>query len=129
MTWQLYDTEIPGKQSQALIDDSFVGDLPNIAWIGVWCQPEPEGQYWPPEETDILQQIEDDLPGLANEHSNGRAEYVRRLISVGQREYISTMAARRSSTMLRRYSRGNIPSTVLNQKAEKTLSGSFICPG
>lgn len=73
MTWRLYDTEILGKQSQALIDDSFVGDLPNIAWIGVWCQQEPEGQYWHPEETDILQQVEDDLPGLANENSNGRA--------------------------------------------------------
>ena len=43
MTWQHYDTEILGNQSQVLLDDNFVGDipgdeLPNLAWIGVWCQ-------------------------------------------------------------------------------------------
>lgn len=37
MTWQFFDTEIPGNQAQVLLDDQFVSDnpglaLPNIAW-------------------------------------------------------------------------------------------------
>ncbi len=92
MTWQLYDTEILGNQSQVLLDDNFVGDLPadelpNLAWIGVWCQQGPEGHFWNPDEADMLEQIEHDLLELAAEHGRGWAVYTRRVASSGLREY------------------------------------------
>lgn len=51
MTWQLFDTTIVGNQSQVLLDDQFVADmpgeeLPNLAWFGVWCQQDTEGRLW-----------------------------------------------------------------------------------
>ena len=66
MTWQLYDTEILGNQSQVLLDDNFVGDvpgdeLPNLAWIGIWCRKDTEGHYCHPDELDQMEQIENDL--------------------------------------------------------------------
>src|SRR5512135_3709638 len=92
MTWQLYDTEILGNQSQVLLDDSFVGnlpgaELPNLAWIGVWCQQNPEGQYWNPAESETLDRIENDLLELVSRHANGWAVYTRRLVTSGLREY------------------------------------------
>ena len=92
MTWQLFDSTIVGNQSQVLLDDQFVSDnpgedLPNIAWFGVWCMQDTNGQFWNPEEADMLEQIESELLDLAAQHSNGWAVYVRRAISAGKREY------------------------------------------
>ncbi len=92
MTWQLYDTEILGNQSQVLLDDSFVGELPgeelpNLAWIGVWCQKKPEGTYWHPDEAEMLDKIENNLLELVSQYSNGWAVYTRRVVSAGLREY------------------------------------------
>ena len=92
MTWQLFDATIVGNQSQVLLDDQFVSDnpgeaLPNIAWFGVWCMQDTDGQFWNPEEADMLEQIETELLDLAAQHSNGWAVYVRRAISAGKREY------------------------------------------
>jgi hypothetical protein len=92
MAWQLYDTEIMGNESQVLLDDSFVGDLPagqlpNLAWLGLWCPKKPEGQYWHPDETDMPDRIENDLLELVGQHGNGWAVYTRRLASAGLREY------------------------------------------
>lgn len=92
MTWQLFDSEILGNQSQVLLDDQFVSEnpgeaLPNIAWFGVWCIKDTDGQFWNPEEADMLEQIETELIELAAQHSNGWAVYVRRAISAGKREY------------------------------------------
>jgi len=92
MTWQLFDKEILGNQAQVLVDDQYIienpgEDLPNIAWFGVYCQKDTDGQYWNPEETDMLNQIEHELIDLAGQHSNGWAVYVRRVISAGKREY------------------------------------------
>lgn len=92
MTWQLYDTEILGNQSQVLLDDSFVGELPgeelpNLAWVGVWCQKKPEGQYWHPEEAEMLDKIENELLELVSHYANGWAVYTRRVVTSGLREY------------------------------------------
>ena len=92
MTWQLFDATIIGNQAQVLLDDQFVSDnpgeaLPNIAWFGVWCMKDTDGQFWNPEEADMLEQIETELLELAAQHSNGWAVYVRRAISAGKREY------------------------------------------
>ena len=62
-------------------------ELPNLAWIGVWCQQKPEGQYWHPDETDMLDQIENDLLQLVEQFGYGWAVYTRRVISAGLREY------------------------------------------
>ena len=92
MTWQLFDIEIVGNQAQVLLDDQFVSDnpgeaLPNIAWFGVWCQKDTIGQFWHPEETDTLNQIEHELLDLAGQFGNGWAVYVRRVFTAGKREY------------------------------------------
>lgn len=92
MTWQLFDATIVGNQFQVLLDDQFISDnpgeaLPNIAWFGVWCQKDTDGQFWNPEEADMLEQIESELLESAARHSNGWAVYVRRAISAGKREY------------------------------------------
>ena len=92
MTWQLFDATIIGNQAQVLLDDQLVSDnpgeaLPNIAWFGVWCMKDTDGQFWNPEEADMLEQIETELLELATQHSNGWAVYVRRAISAGKREY------------------------------------------
>jgi hypothetical protein len=84
MTWQLFDIEILGNQAQVLVDDQYITDnpgesLPNIAWFGVWCLKDTE--------SDILDQIESELLGLAAQFGNGWAVYVRRVISAGKREY------------------------------------------
>ena len=92
MTWRLFDTTIIGNQSQILLDDQFAADipgdeLPNLAWLGVWCQQDTEGRLWNHAETDTLDQIENDLLRLASQFGNGWAVYVRRAISAGKREY------------------------------------------
>jgi len=92
MTWQLFDIEILGNQAQVLVDDQYIADnpgesLPNIAWFGVWCLKDTDGHFWSPEETDMLDQIESELLGLAAQFGNGWAVYVRRVISAGKREY------------------------------------------
>ena len=92
MTWQLFDTTIIGDPFQILLDDRFVadipgGELPNLAWFGVWCRQDTEGRFWNHAETDKLAEIESDLLRLASEFSNGWAVYVRRAISAGRREY------------------------------------------
>lgn len=92
MTWQLYDTEILGKQSQVLLDDSFVGnipgdELPNLALISLWCQQDTDGHYWNPDETDTLDMIEHDLLELVSQNGHGWAVYARRVASEGLREY------------------------------------------
>lgn len=92
MTWQLFDIEIVGNQSQVLVDDQYISDtpgedLPNIAWFAVWCLQDTAGHYWNPEETDTLDKIENDLLGLITESGNGWAVYVRRVASAGMREY------------------------------------------
>lgn len=92
MSWQLFDTSIVGNQSQILLDDQFVADipgeeLPNLAWFGVWCQMDTEGRYWNHAETDTLDLIESNLLRMASHFSNGWAVYVRRSISAGKREY------------------------------------------
>ncbi len=92
MAWQLFDTTIIGNQSQILLDDQYLADipgeeLPNLAWFGVWCQQDTEGRYWNQAETDALNKIESDLLALLDQFSNGWAVYVRRAISAGKREY------------------------------------------
>lgn len=92
MTWQLFDIEIIGNQSQVLLDDQYISDnpgesLPNIAWFAIWCLQDTAGHYWNPEETDILDKIERDLMGFVTQFGNGWAVYVRRVASAGMREY------------------------------------------
>ncbi len=92
MTWQLYDTEILGNQSQVLLDDNFVGEipgdeLPNLAWIGIWCRKDTEGHYCHPDELDQMEQIENELMELAAQFAHGWAVYTRRVATSGMREY------------------------------------------
>lgn len=92
MTWQLFDTTVVGNQSQILLDDQYLTELPGeelptLAWFGVWCQQDTNGHYWNPTETDTLDAIEKDLLGLVSQHGNGWAVYVRRAVSAGKREY------------------------------------------
>ena len=92
MTWQLFDIEIIGNQSQVLLDDQYISDnpgesLPGIAWFAVWCLQDTAGHYWNPEETDTLDKIESDLLDLVGQYGNGWAVYVRRVASAGMREY------------------------------------------
>ena len=92
MVWQLFDTEILGNQSQVRLDDGFAGDLPgdelpNILWIGVWCQQGTEGHHWHPDEADLLELIESDLLELVEQYGFGWAVYTRRLATAGTREY------------------------------------------
>jgi len=81
-----------GKPGHAMVDDRFaasppVGQLPRLAWFGVYCSTDPAGGFWNPEETPQLDAIETDLIKLCDQHGNGWAAYVQRLDTPGLREY------------------------------------------
>ncbi len=92
MAWSHRITEIQDRPAQILIDDQFraaapVGELPRVAWFGVYCRRDPGSSFWHPEESQSLDAVEDSLIGLCGEHGRGFAVYVMRIATPGIREY------------------------------------------
>jgi hypothetical protein len=84
--------EINDRRAGVLIDDRFgteapVKDLPQLAWFGVYCQKEPGGGFWHPDETAGLDAIEGDFIRLCDEFGRGWAVYLMRIDTRGIREY------------------------------------------
>ena len=92
MSWSIRTTHISGRDTSFLIDDRFgsqapIRELPFLGWFGIFCQMDPGGAFWHPDETEALDRIEHDLIKLCEVHGRGWAVYVMRLDSPGIREY------------------------------------------
>jgi hypothetical protein len=92
MAWSTYLTDAGGRPALALLDRRFeveppTGQLPRLAWFGVWFRLPPGGGLWDPAEDEALEAIERALIELAGQHSRGWAVYVRSLSTPGIREY------------------------------------------
>lgn len=86
-------TRIEGKKAQVLLDEQFANgplpnaQLPHLAWVGVWNQMDPSGALWHPDEAPRLEKLEANLMSQLEKFGNGWAVYVRRVATVGMREY------------------------------------------
>jgi len=92
MAWKHYICELSGKPASVLIDDRFahqspVKELPRISWFSVYCNQPTSGEFWNPEEADILDRLENDLIRLSEMFGHGWAVYVLRVATFGIREY------------------------------------------
>lgn len=92
MAWRHYTCEISGKPASVLVDGQFfhqlpVKELPRLSWFGVYCNRPTGGALWAPEETEVLDQVENDLIKLAETFGRGWAVYVLRIATPGIREY------------------------------------------
>ena len=98
MAWTSYVTEMSGRPAVALLDRRFeaappAGQLPRLAWFGVWFRLPPGAGLWDPAEDAALEQLERTLIELAGQHARGWAAYVRQLSTRGVREYYLYAAA------------------------------------
>lgn len=92
MSWNTFSTEIDGKPAIVLIDCKYSDEqpsvqLPKLAWFAVYCKEAPHGGIWSEAETEKLEEIETDLLGLCDKHSNGWAVYVLNISTPGINEY------------------------------------------
>ena len=92
MAWSHRQTEIDGRPSLVLIDDSYrdaapINELPKIAWFGVYFRLDPGPSFWDPDEDEALHAIEKDLLQLCGQFGNGCAAYVMCIDTRGMREY------------------------------------------
>lgn len=92
MTWKHFQTRVEDRPAQVLFDDRFgaeppKGQLPSLGWLGVWCQKDPAGALWHPDEAAALDALEEVLLARADEFGHGWAVYVCRLSTAGLREY------------------------------------------
>lgn len=92
MAWKHYICEISGKPASVLIDGRFadqlpVKELPQLSWFGVYCQQPGGAAFWNPEETDVLDRLENDLIRLSETFGYGWVVYVLRIATPGIREY------------------------------------------
>lgn len=92
MSWVHYQFQIQNKTATALIDKQFAEiqpafKIPNLAWFGVYFQKPNSSGWWKRSEESKLDDIERDLIKLCSSFSNGWAVYVRRLETLGLREY------------------------------------------
>lgn len=92
MAWRFYNCNINNKSAQVLIDDRFykkepVNELPLLSWVGVYCRLLSGESFNDPKETEILDEIEDNLFRLCSDYGNGYAVYTHRIVTYGIREY------------------------------------------
>lgn len=92
MPWIHYQLDVQGKPASALLDTRFAearpsDQLPQVAWFVVHLK-QPNGKsWWQRSEEPTLEAIERDLIRLCGAFGNGWATYVRRLDTLGVREY------------------------------------------
>jgi hypothetical protein len=108
MTWKHYLCTISDNADSVLIDDRFaeqlpVGEMPRLTWCGVYGNEPTEGAFWNPEETVLLDRIENDLIKLAQEFGHGWAVYVLRIATSGIREYYLYHADQSTAVIALRY--------------------------
>src|SRR5215471_16642980 len=99
--WSHRLTQIDGQPAQILIDDRFresapLPELSRLAWFGVYTRNDPGAAFWDPDESAILDALEDDLIRLCDQFGGGYAVYVLRIATRGIRGYFSILRRRRS---------------------------------
>src|SRR5688500_1722724 len=92
VSWTHYECEIKERPALVLVDKRFVGceppsDLPKLFWLCVYMRLPPGGSFWDPDETDVLDKLEDDFIDLLSDNARGQAAYVLRVATPGLREY------------------------------------------
>jgi hypothetical protein len=92
VAWTNYECEIKERPALVLVDKRFVGceptsALPKVFWLCVYTRLPPGGAYWNPDETNVLNKLEDDFIDLLSDNSRGHAAYVLRIATPGLREY------------------------------------------
>ena len=92
MAWKQYTCEVSGKPAQVLVDQRFekqapVKELPLLSWFGVYCKQAPSGNFWHPNETTALDEIEKDLLKICEAFGHGWLVYLLRIATAGIREY------------------------------------------
>lgn len=88
-SWIHFGCEAQGRPVQILINIGLTTEVPQpkrtvLSWIGVYCLQPPEGAFWNPSETEMLDMIEDLLRKCANDSDS---TYALRIASAGLREY------------------------------------------
>ena len=84
MSWRHYTCDISGTTASVLVDDRFahrspVEGMPWLSWFGVHCNQPTDGGFWNPDETDMLDRLENDLLKLSEQFGHGWVVYVLRL--------------------------------------------------
>jgi hypothetical protein len=92
MPWQLHDLAQDGNPVQLLLEDRFQdnlpgAELPRLSRLRVWFAQAPEDYFWHPDESAKIDQIEDDLMRLAEQHGDGWAVFVHRRAERGFFDY------------------------------------------
>lgn len=90
--WKIYKCDISGRAALVMINVSYseqapIEKLPFLLWFGVYCKNQPEGAFWNPNETEMLDHIEDDLLLTVERRKRGWAVYPLRIATPGIREY------------------------------------------
>ena len=91
-SWTYYECEIKERPALVLVDKRFVGceatsALPKLFWLCVYTRLPPGGPYWNPDETNVLDKLEDDFFDLVRDNARGHSRYVLRIATHGLREY------------------------------------------
>ena len=92
MSWKHYTCEISGRRALVLVDDRFaqqspIKQMPRLSWVGVYCNQPTGGAFWNPDETELLDRLEDDLIKLSEKFGRGWIVYLLRIATSGVREY------------------------------------------
>lgn len=92
MAWQLHELQRDGKPVQWMLEDRFRNDLPGdelprLMTIRVGFAQTPADYFWHPDESAEIDQIEDDLLRLANQHGDGWVVFVQRRTESGFMDY------------------------------------------
>ena len=88
MAWQLHELQHDGKPVQLMLEDRFRNDLPGaelprLIRIRVSFAQAPTDYFWNPDESPEIDQIEDDLLRLADQHGDGWVVFVQRRTESG----------------------------------------------
>ncbi|MFZ2956964.1 MAG: DUF695 domain-containing protein [Candidatus Ozemobacteraceae bacterium] len=92
MTWKHYQCTIKDNLASVLIDQQFqehypLKELPQLFWVGIYCDLASDGAFWNPEETQALDEIEKHLLMLGQSFGNGWMVFLFRIATPGIREY------------------------------------------
>ena len=92
MGWTHYECEIRERPALVLVDKRFVGSeetsaLPKVFWLCVYTRLPPGGSFWNPDESTVLDKLEDDFLDLLRDNARDQSRYVLRIATHGLREY------------------------------------------
>jgi hypothetical protein len=90
--WNVYYCEVSGRPAQVIVNTHYPEEppfeqLPFPLWFAIYCNKPPGPAFWDPDETELLDEIEDDLLATVASWKQGCVFYSLRIATPGLREY------------------------------------------